>query len=207
MHATDSDALREMAASLVPAVQGSVIPIGAFRSDGADPHPVGTGTLFAVADTKFIVSVAHVIEAVDTLSGMGCAFVPGEKGVYGTRLSLVPVTGTAYRVGELPDVAVMVLSEVTAAAMSQCHFLRLNEVAVQPELAGCGWVSGFPHERIRALGRLKGTRATDTRDRHSRPRRVWVGELRPVIALRLGRESRGLRLVGRQRLCDSSEPL
>src|SRR4051812_48343065 len=120
MSALNPQVFREMSDQLFPLIRDTVIPIGVYDANGMEPRPIGTGTLFEVADSKFIVSAGHVIEAVDKLRGSVCAFIPGGLGEHGTRLTPVPITGTAHRYQDPPDIALLNLSPMTAAALSGC---------------------------------------------------------------------------------------
>jgi len=132
--AINAQLFREMSEELLPALREAVIPIGVYDANGNEPRPLGTGTLFAVADKRFIVSAGHVISDIDKLSGMACAFVKGEQGEHGIRLTPVPITGNAHRFEDPPDVAVMDLSAETSAALAGVRFLQLSDVELDAEV-------------------------------------------------------------------------
>lgn len=142
--------VEEMGRELLQTILESVIPIGAHGPDG-EPVQVGTGTLFAVGDTHFVVTATHVLDRVDR-DGAACAFVPGgEVGEYGTRLNPVPLFGNSHRAPHPVDVAVLALEPESAAGLVGRRFLRLTDACLAPEPLGLGWVWGFPEERIRTV--------------------------------------------------------
>jgi hypothetical protein len=145
--------VEEMRRELFPFLRDSVVAIGSTRQDGSDLYPHGTATLFAVSDHHFLVSAAHVITSMFPLDGTVCAFTPGEidPGNNRTRVNAVPILGQAYRIDELPDVAVIHLKVETADRLSHCRFLRLNDVGLRPEPLGCAWVHGYPNETIQEM--------------------------------------------------------
>ncbi|VTR91565.1 unnamed protein product [Gemmata massiliana] len=142
---------REMSEELVPIFRQSVIPLGVYGDNGNEARPIGTGTLFEVADRKFIVSAGHVVEAIDNLRGVACAFLPGIVEHDRTRLTPVPVVGRAYRLEDPADVAVLALAQEAVATFSGVRFLRMVDVELRAEPLGCGWACGFPNEYIRDL--------------------------------------------------------
>lgn len=149
MAAPPSDPFQAMAGELFPLVNQSVTPVAALPRGSNEPLPLGTGTLFAVGSTHFLVTAAHVLAKVETYGECGCAFGVGEDEDVGTRLHPVPLTGTAHRVDDPFDIGVIELDESSVSALVGRRFLRHTDVALRPEPGGGAWVVGFPQEYIR----------------------------------------------------------
>src|SRR4051812_20326771 len=95
--------LDNMAAYLRPILMQSVTPIGAYQGD----HYVqcGTGTLFRVADTSFLVTAAHVHEAAEERGLALCLFDVEYQGGPRYRIVDVPLSAVLHFARDPSDVA------------------------------------------------------------------------------------------------------
>jgi len=141
-----------MADEVMPLVRDSVTPLAGYRAPGAEPVPIGTGTLFVVGERHFVVTAGHVIKDNEPHFPAGvCGFAVGGLDEVGTRLHPVLLNGDVYRFEDPQDVAVIALDSDSAAGLTGRRFLRLTDVVLEPQTVGFGWVVGYPNEYIREV--------------------------------------------------------
>lgn len=114
---------------------------------------LGTGSLFQVADERFVVTAGHVVRQAHTYDRT--------IGISGDSKSLISVHGdwmvsTSDREEDPYDVAVFQLPERALARLTQYRFLRISDICLSPESkTGVFTVFGHP-----------GIWATPSRDDH-----------------------------------------
>lgn len=139
---TDDSGIKEFVADatdkLLPLLRAAVIPLYLVRDIAPIPH--GTGTLFQVADSKFLVTAAHVF-----LDAMR----PECEGLYTHDFEegsqLIPLDGK-YHFDNDQDIAVLCLSETQTRALSSRKYLRVSDADRTMRQLDEGWyvVHGYP---------------------------------------------------------------
>jgi hypothetical protein len=129
--------LRAITASIPDTVANSTVVIAA----GNDPfvRHFGSGTLFAVADRRFVVTAAHVLQqAMDYDSTVGIG--GGSEGYFVAAIGnwIVPRDDRF-------DIAIYLLDQSQCERLGTCTFLRIADVSFDSDLSrGFFVVSGFP---------------------------------------------------------------
>jgi hypothetical protein len=132
--------LRSMESSIPSAAATSSVAI--VEADRPNVRHLGSGTLFAVADRRFVVTAAHVVRAAQSTIGI----------TGGSDNNFVATAGTWHLSasdgvdgGDPFDVAVYALDDAQIARLNGCTFLRIGDVSFESDLSGAFFlVCGFP---------------------------------------------------------------
>ena len=131
-----------MAAITPPRVASATVAIVGSLSRNA--RHLGTGTLLAVADAKFVVTAAHVLRVAKE-QGLTVAISPAFGGVF-TAVTARPWLLTTDEGGDdRHDVALYRLDEREVGRLSGVDFVRIADVCFERDLAFAYFViCGFP---------------------------------------------------------------
>ncbi|WP_439572479.1 hypothetical protein [Phreatobacter sp.] len=128
----------------------SVIPLLQERSEGK-PDPVGTGTLLAINDRRFIVTAKHVFG--EDAADLQQVAIP--DAIEGTNFVRIMKMNYGRPKGDGFDVAILEIAdaESIAAIEKRWSFLTLDNVNPNwwPKLA---WVTGYPSSRATVAGKI-----------------------------------------------------
>jgi hypothetical protein len=140
---TELGKVARAAAACVPELTASST-VGIVAAKAPYIELLGTGTLLAVADHRFVVTAAHVIKEANERT-LGIA--SGSKG------NFVALTGSCYlstaksheHSHDPYDVAIYELNEYQCSHLSTAEFIRIGDVAFNTDLSNSFFlISGFP---------------------------------------------------------------
>lgn len=151
MFPQDDLVYQEMFDALSPFIRESVTPIG-LLVPGGEVVQHGTGTLFAVADAHFIITAAHVLDAVRDNNSALFGYAYGTTTEDGTTLVGVPLDGGHCCWPDPLDIGVIRLTPDAVSRLTGRRFLRLSDVCLRPVVPGWGWVTGFPRMMAQRQG-------------------------------------------------------
>jgi hypothetical protein len=130
-----------MVASTPSRVAGATVAI--VGSLSRHIRHLGTGTLLAVADAKFVVTAAHVLRVAKE-QGLTVAISPALGGVF-TAVTARTWLLTSDEADDRHDVALYRLDEREVGRLGAADFVRIADVCFEKDLAAaCFVICGFP---------------------------------------------------------------
>lgn len=139
----------EITDALMPRVDASVTPIARQTETGLFQH--GTGTLLTVKHRHFVVTAGHVFDVPQTYKQAIFGFAKMENGTANEsrRHNPVHLRGTIHRLPDLPDVAILEITETVRDELIGRRFLNLGDTDLGPQLGGWAWACGYPIESVK----------------------------------------------------------
>ncbi len=139
-----ADAVRAMASCVPDITIKSTVAIVGAKALGISQ--IGTGTLLAVADMRFVVTAAHVIgQAQERELTLGIS--GGSSGLFTALTGQCLLTGSSKRNegDDKHDVAIYLLDERQTRRLIGVEYVRIADVSFKPDLSnGLFVVTGFP---------------------------------------------------------------